>query len=68
MPKTKTAQDGIFDYGEVKSRLEEYESNPNVLGGGQSDEVGENCLPCKKICICTKNIKIASNAIMERDL
>ena len=42
MPKTKTAQDGIFDYGEVKSRLEEYESNPNVLGGGQSDEVGEN--------------------------
>ena len=42
MPKTKTAQDGILDYGAVKSRLEEYESNPNVLGGGQSDETGEN--------------------------
>lgn len=42
MPNTKTAQDGIFDYGEVKSRLEEYESDPNVLGGGQSDEIEEN--------------------------
>ena len=42
MPNTKTAQDGIFDYGEVKSRLEEYESDPNVLGGGQSVEIEEN--------------------------
>lgn len=42
MPKTRTVQDGIFDYSAVKDRLEKYDGDPNLLGGGQSHESGAN--------------------------
>lgn len=42
MPKTGTAQDGVFDYSAVKDRLEEYNGETNLLGSGQSDELEAN--------------------------
>lgn len=42
MPKTGTAQDGVFDYSAVKDRLEEYNGETNLLGSEQSDELEAN--------------------------
>lgn len=42
MPKTSGSQDGVFDYSAVKDRLEEYDGDPNLFGGGQSPEFGVN--------------------------
>lgn len=42
MPKTGTAQDGVFDYSAVKDRLEEYNGETNLLCSGQSGELEAN--------------------------
>ena len=42
MPKASGSQDGVFDYSAVKDRLEEYDGDPNLFGGGQSPEFGVN--------------------------